>query len=172
MPIREFDIIGTNGVQVTDVGLRAQLYSFGFKFHVRVAPENVSRKKVRVVASGDKKSLVSFYDEASAFCRQQLGLPRNNVGRLQEYLGLEPDWSSYASLFGAEQTAKGVGYLEKTYEKLGEIDRKFGAISEKLSYSNKSLDNLAKNMGSMSEINKTLKAINSTLQALEDRLPK
>lgn len=172
MPIREFEISGTKKVSVTEMGLRAHIYSIGYKYHVRIAPENVSRKLVRIVVSGGERVLNSFYSEAVKYCTRELGLSEHNVKHPRDYRGLEPNWSEYATMFSTEQTSKGVDYLQKTHDKLDHIDRKFGVISDKLSYSNKRLDTLVKNLTPMSEISATLQDISVTLKALRDKLPK
>ena len=133
VPVRQFEVRGGEGADVTDVGLRAQVYSSALKFQVKAAPVNVARDRVRIVASGEEGALVSLRDDTLRFCTEEPGLPAARVSELGDYEGLEPDWSSYASMFSAEQTSKGVGYLRMTYEKFGEVDKKFGAISDKLS---------------------------------------
>ena len=139
MPTKEFTIRSDGKADVTEIGLRARLYTSGYKYHLKVAPVNVSREQVRIVVQGEEESLSSFYEEIHSFCTLEMKI---TPASLSEYSGLEPDWDSYATMFNAEQTAKGVTYLQMTYNKLEEIDTKFGAISKGLSAVASKLDDL------------------------------
>ncbi|MHB2037526.1 MAG: hypothetical protein ACYCPW_12420, partial [Nitrososphaerales archaeon] len=102
MPTKEFTIKSDGKTDVTEIGLRARLYTSGYKYHLKVAPVNVSREQVRIVVQGEDESLSSFYEEIHSFCTREMKITPTS---LSEYSGLEPDWDSYATMFNAEQTA-------------------------------------------------------------------
>jgi hypothetical protein len=171
MPTREFSIKATEGIDVTDVGLRARLYSIGYIYHVNVAPVNVSRALVRIVFAGEEEKMDSFYHDVALMCTQEFRIPKSQVQDPIEYKGLDPDWQSYSSMFSAEQTAKGVVYLQRTYQKLSDIEAKFGVIGTTLTSVSSKLDSLVDKLTPMSEINVNLKEMNGTLKELIEKLP-
>jgi hypothetical protein len=69
-------------------------------------------------------------------------------------------------MFSAEQTAKGVVYLQRTYSRLEEIGKKFGVIGETLISVSSKLDSLVKNLAPMSEIYENLQEMNKILKRL------
>jgi hypothetical protein len=75
-------------------------------------------------------------------------------------------------MFSAEQTAKGVIYLQQTYQKLVDVESKFGAIGTTLSNVSSKLDSLVDNLAPMSDISSNLVEMNKTLKQLTERLPK
>ena len=169
MPIREFEI-GGKEKEVTEVGLRAQIYSTAYRCRLRVAPDNVSRDRVRVVVAGETNGIDNFYQEVVEYCMKQLGLPPDSIQGLRDYTGLEPDWAAYAAMFDAEQTAKGVEYLRRTHGKLEEIDEKFGSIGKNMATVGEKLDTLVERLSPLAEINKTLQDIGTALKEAQEKL--
>jgi hypothetical protein len=172
MPTREFSIKATAGINITDVGLRARLYSIGYVYHVKVAPINVSKALVRIVFSGDEEAIDSFYHDAVSMCKDEFKIIASQISNPSEYKGLEPDWQSYSSMFTAEQTAKGVVYLQRTHQKLEDIEAKFGVIGATLGSVSTKLDSLITNLAPMNDINNNLKEMNKTLKQLTETLSK
>jgi acylphosphatase len=165
LPIKQFEI-HSDGQIITGIGLRAQIYMTAYKYSVRVIPQNVTKELVRVVASGDDNSLDTFYKDVLDYCTARISLKTENVTKMENYSGLEPKWSHYGTLFGLEQTAKGVTYLQKTYDKLNDIELKFGAIGEGMKISNQKLEKL----DSLPEIEKTLEKLTAILEKLAPNL--
>ncbi len=170
MPTKEFSIKATQGISVIDVGLRARLYSIGYVYHVKVAPVNVSKALVRIVVSGDEDAIASFHSDVLTMCKDEFKIPKSSIESPQDYKGLEPDWQSYSSMFSAEQTAKGVVYLQKTYSKLEDIEAKFGVIGVTLTNVSTKLDSLVTNLAPMKEINDNLVVMNGTLKKLIEKI--
>ena len=169
LPTKEFSIKSTER-RMTDVGLRAKLYSIGYEYHVKVAPVNISKASVRIVVSGDEDAIESFHADVVSMCKDEFKLHESSVENPHEYKGLEPDWQSYSSMFSAEQTAKGVVYLQRTYSKLEDIETKFGLIGVTLTSVSTKLDSLIANLAPMKEINHNLVEMNLTLNRLIEKL--
>lgn len=167
--MKEFSIKSAQGKSVVEVGLRAKLYSLAYTYHVKVAPVNVSKNLVRILVSGDEASINNFHTEVAA-CKDEFKLPESSIGALVEYEGFEPDWESHSSMFSAEQTAKGVFYLQRTYSKLEDIGTKFGVIGTTLTDVSTKLDSLVSNLAPMSQINGNLVEMNKTLKLLIKKL--
>ena len=149
-----------------DVGLRARLYSIGYEYHVKIAPVNVSKALVRIVVSGETEAIDNFHHDIIAICKDEFKIPESSIEHPQEYKGLEPDWQAYSSMFNDEQTAKGVIYLQRTYAKLDEIEKKFGVIGTTLTSVSTKLDSLVTSLAPMNEINNNLVEMNKTLKLL------
>ena len=166
MPTKEFSIKATEGISATDVGLRARLYSIGYAYHVKVAPVNVSKALVRIVVSGETEAIDNFHHDVVAMCKDEFKILESSIEPPQEYKGLEPDWQAYSSMFNAEQTAKGVIYLQRTCAKLDEVEKKFGVIGTTLTSVSAKLDSLVTSLAPMNEINNNLVEMNKTLKLL------
>ena len=96
------------------MGLRAHIIIIAYGYSVRTITQNVSKNLLRVVSSGDDVTLDCFYKDVVAYCTSiKVGLRTEQITRLEEYLGLEPEWSRYESMFYTEQISKGVDYLQK-----------------------------------------------------------
>lgn len=137
-----------------------------YKYSLRVVAQNITKELVRVVASGEENSMESFYKDVTDYCISKLNLKSENITKMESYFGLEPEWSHYESLFSVEQTAKGVNYLQLTYEKLNQVDAKFGVIGEGVRLSNERLQKL----DSLPEIEKTLERLAQILEKIAPAL--
>ena len=166
MPTKEFAIKATERTSVIDVGLRARLYSIGYLYHVKVAPVNVSKALVRIVVSGETEAIDNFHHDIIVMCKNEFKILESSIEPPQEYKGLEPDWQAYSSMFTAEQAAKSVVYLQRTYAKLDEIEKKFGVIGATLTSVSTKLDSLVTSLAPMNEINNNLIEMNKTLKLL------
>ena len=170
LPTKEFSIKATEGINVTDVGLRAKFYSIGYLYHVKVAPVNVSKALVRIVVSGETEAIDNFHHDIVAMCKDEFKILESSIEPPQEYKGLEPDWQAYSSMFTAEQAAKSVIYLQRTSAKLDEIEKKFGVIGTTLTSVSTKLDSLVTSLAPMNEINNNLIEMNKTLKLLITKL--
>jgi hypothetical protein len=139
-------------------------------YHLEVAPVNVTRALVRIVVSGDEEAIDNFHKEVIIVCKDELQIPESSISLPQEYKGLEPDWQSFYSMFTAEQAAKSVVYLQRTYAKLENIEEKFGTIGTTLTSVSNKLDSLVNSLAPVSEINNSLVEMNKTLKLLIEKL--
>ncbi len=128
LPVLEFVIRGSVNRRVTDRGIRAQLYSLSSAFNLRAVALNVRKNVVRVVVKGDENDIHNFYQNVVQYCSRTMGLPRNRVGRISEYGGVEPDWQGFSSSFMLEQLSKGIDYLQSINEQFMDARTRFDRI--------------------------------------------
>jgi len=132
------------GDGVTDVGMRIALIELGGNFGVNVHAANMSEFKVRVITSGEIRSITEFRDYIiNNDVRIKKDVIKYVVTESQEYDGPEIDWNRYQMLFMSSQMSKGfreaTNKLSSIDVKLDTMDKKFGIIGDTLKRMDKKL---------------------------------
>jgi acylphosphatase len=125
------------GDGVTDVGMRIALIELGGNFGVNIHAANMTEYRVRVIASGEIRSIAELRDYIiNNDIRIKKDVTKYVVTESQEYDGPEIDWNRYQMLFMSSQMSK--GFREATNKlssidiKLDTMDKKFGVIGDTL----------------------------------------
>jgi acylphosphatase len=125
------------GDGVTDVGMRIALIELGGNFGVNIHAANMTEYRVRVIASGEIRSIAELRDYIiNNDIRIKKDVTKYVVTESQEYDGPEIDWNRYQMLFMSSQMSK--GFRETTNKlssidiKLDTMDKKFGVIGDTL----------------------------------------
>jgi archaellum component FlaC len=131
LTLQHFEIEGTAERRVMERGVRAHIYSIAEDYGLDVAPTNVNRNLVRVVAKGKKGEIDAFYQDVLSYCKKVLRLPATNVSSLRKW-DSEPNWQAIANSFNVGQLSKGIEHLQSIDSKFGDALNRFDNIGKGL----------------------------------------